>query len=270
MSLRKSPLMLLLSVLLCAVSVQLVRAQARGAAKGELLFDFRTDLPAPPSFKLPSAEEQRLLDATFRRRLRTSDQCAPGAEPSSEEDLAGLREAGQIAPSVYESVRGSFTAPGREETLHLVAVGECGDMPRVLGTGTTQLVVRAGGKNVVSINGFYGNVVAVRDVDGDGADELLMKLSGFGQGVLEESATVVSLLGGRYRSLHDFESVFVDSCGMRPSPTAVRAGVLRFERPAAPGGPPRFHADFYATRCHTSPHPPLKAYRFLKSGKLYD
>ena len=239
-------------------------------AGAQLLFDFRTGQPAPPLLKLSADEERRVLDATFPRRLRTSDDCRPGATPSSDEDLAAQRAAGQVAPSVYETVRGSFTAPGRDETLHLIAVGECGEMPRSLGQGTTQLVVRGGGRNVVSLNGFYGAIAAVRDVDGDGAHELLMKVGGFGQGVLEESATLVSFAGGRERTVHDFADVFVDSCGMRESPTAVRAGVLRYV-PASPGRPARFLADFYAARCHRGPgRPPLKNFRYLKSGKLYD
>lgn len=262
------------SSLVCASSPVTAAAQeARGpraAGGAQLLFDFRTDRPAPPLVKIPAAEERAVLDATFPRRLRTGDECAPGATPSSDEDLAAQRAAGQVAPSVSETVRGSFTAPGRDETLHLIAVGECGDMPRSLGRGTTQLVIRRAGQNVVSLNGFYGNVTAVRDVDGDGAHELLMKTGGSGQGVLEESATLVSFADGRERTLHDFGEVFVDSCGMRDSPDAIRAGVLRFV-PASKGAPARFLSDFYAARCYEgAARPRLKDFRFLKSGRLYD
>lgn len=262
---------LLLAVLLAATACAAVAgAQTRGE-RGRLLFDFRTQRPAPPTAKVADAEERRLLEQVFPRRLGSSDECAPGAEPSNEEDLAAQRAAGQMAPDLYETVRGSFTAPGRDETLHLVAVNECGDMPRALGQGTTQLVIRGGGRVVVSLNGFYGNVVAVRDVDGDRSDELLMKTGGFGQGVLEEYARVVSFAGGQERTVHDFGEVFIDSCGMRDSPEAVKAGVLRYVPPASPGRPARFLADFYASRCHEGAgRPALKDFRFLRSGRLYD
>ena len=274
---RKFPtyrLVLALLVLLCAASLNLsAHAQkrpARGGETGQLLYDFRTDSPAPPSVKLSPAETRRVLDATFPRRLKSRDDCAPGATPSSEEDLAELRAAGQMAPEVYESYKGSFTAPGLDETLHLIAVYECGDMPRVLNEGTQQLVIRRGEQTVVSLHGFYGNVIAVRDLDGDGRQELLMKNGGFGQGVLEEFAKLVSFAGGRESTVHDFDEVFIDSCGMRESPDAIKAGVLRYV-PAAGGRPARFLTDFYASRCYEEKgRPRLKDFRFLKRGKLYD
>lgn len=269
---------LLLAALLSLSSACPAAAQTsarRGAARGEVLYDFRTDLPAPPVVVVGAAEEDGVLDATFKKYLPEAVRCAPGASPSNESDLAELRERGQFAPSVSEAVRGSFTGPARREMLYIIAVGECGDMPRSLGNGSTQLVIRRGAENVLSLNGFYGAVSAVRDVDGDGADELLLRASGFGQGVLEESAQLLSFAGGRERVVHDFETVRVDSCGRGDRTSAVKAAVLRLASPtpAATTSPAaaRFETDFYVSRCYEDKdRPRLKDFRFLKRGKLYD
>ena len=244
----------------------------RGAAKGEVLYDFRTDLPPPPVVVVGAAEEDGVLDATFKSYLPDPARCAPGASPADEADLAALRARGQFAPSVSEAVRGSFTGPGRQETLYIIAVGECGDLPRSLGTGSSQLVIRRGRENVLSLNGYYGSVSAVRDVDGDGADDLLLRASGFGQGVLEESARILSFAGLRQRVVHDFETVRVDSCGQGNRESAVKAAVLRLaSTPPAAGAAPRFETDFYVSRCYEDKdRPRLKDFRFLKRGKLYD
>ena len=243
----------------------------RGAAKGEVLYDFRADLPAPPVVVVGAAEEDGVLDATFKSYLPDPTRCAPGASPASEDDLAALRARGQFAPSVSEAVRGSFTGPARQETLYIIAVGECGDLPRSLGNGSTQLVIRRGGENVLSLNGFYGAVSAVRDVDGDGAHELLLRASGFGQGVLEESARLLSFAGGRERVVHDFETVRVNSCGRGERTSAVKAAVLRFVAPSPGTAGPSFQTDFYISRCYEEKdRPSLKDFRFLKRGKLYD
>ena len=244
----------------------------RGAAKGEVLYDYRTDLPAPPVVVVGAAEEDGVLDATFKKYLPDPTRCAPGASPADEADLASLRARGQFAPSVSEAVRGAFTGPARRETLYIIAVGECGDLPRSLGTGSSQLVIRRGGENVLSLNGFYGAVSAVRDVDGDGADEILLRTSGSGQGVIEESAQLLSFAGGRQRVVHDFEAVRVDTCGQGERTSAIKAAVLRFTAPppgAAAGA--RFETDFYVSRCYEEKdRPRLKDFRFLKRGKLYD
>jgi hypothetical protein len=243
----------------------------RGASKGEVLYDYRTDLPAPPVVVVGAAEEDGVLDATFKSYLPDPARCAPDSSPANEADLAALRAGGQFAPSVSEAVRGSFTGPARQETLYVIAVGECGDMPRSLGSGSTQLVIRRGGENVLSLNGFYGAISAVRDVDGDGADEILLRASGSGQGMIEESARLLSFAGGRERVVHDFETVREDSCGQGERTSAVKAAVLRFAAPTPAAAGPRFETDFYVSRCYEEKdRPRLKDFRFLKRGKLYD
>jgi hypothetical protein len=235
-----------------------------------VLYDFRTDLPPPPVVVVGAAEEDGVLDATFKSYLPDAARCAPGASPADEADLAALRAHAQFAPSVSEAVRGSFTGPARQETLYIIAVGECGDLPRSLGNGSTQLVIRRGGENVLSLNGFYGSISAVRDVDGDGAHELLLRASGSGQGMIEESARLLSFVGGRERVVHDFETVRVDSCGQGERTSDIKAAVLRLALPTAAASM-RFETDFYVSRCHEEKdRPRLKDFRFLKRGNLYD
>ena len=230
----------------------------RGAARGEVLYDFRTDLPRPPVVVVGAAEEDGVLGATFKNYLPDAARCAPDAFPANEADLAALRERGQFAPSVSEAVRGSFTGPARRETLYIIAVGECGDLPRSLGNGSTQLVIRRGRENVLSLNGFYG------------ADEVLLRVGGSGQGVTEESAQLLSFAGGRERVVHDFEIIRFDSCGQGERTSDIKAAVLRFVAPTPGAGSTRFETDFYVSRCYEErDRPRLKDYRFLKRGKLY-
>jgi hypothetical protein len=239
----------------------------RGSAQGQVLYDFRVDQPTPPNTVVGAAEEDRVLDATFARYLKDPAQCEQGAEPADADDLAALRERGQFAPHISDAVRGSFTGARREETLYVIAAGECGDLPRYLGGGSTQLVIRRGGENVLSLNGFYGTVSAVRDVDGDGADEVLLRVGGFGQGVLEESARLLGFAGGRERVVHDFETIFVNSCGRGDETSAIKAAVLRLT--SAPGARrPRYRIDFYTSRCFDEQdRPRLEDFRPLKRGK---
>ena len=247
------------------------RRGAAAAARGEVLYDYRTDLPRPPVVVVGAAEEDGVLDATFKKYLPDAARCAPGASPASDEDLAALRERGQFAPSVSEAVRGAFTGPARQETLYIIAVGECGDLPRSLGNGSSQLVIRRGGEQVLSVNGFYGTVSAVRDVDGDGVHELLLRVGGSGQGVIEESAQLLSFAGGRERVVHDFEAVRVDTCGQGERTSNIKAAVLRFVAPSPAAAAARFETDIYVSRCYEEKdRPRLKDFRFLKRGKLYD
>jgi hypothetical protein len=256
----------------CSAGAQTSGRRGAAAAKGQVLYDYRTDLPRPPVVVVGAAEEDGVLDATFKKYLPDPSRCAPGASPASDEDLATLRERGEFAPSVSEAVRGAFTGAGRQETLYIIAVGECGDLPRSLGNGSSQLVIRRGGEQVLSLNGYYGAVSAVRDVDGDGVHELLLRASGSGQGVIEESAQLLSFAGGRERVVHDFEAVRVDTCGQGERTSNVKAAVLRYAAtPPGPGATTRFETDIYVSRCYEEKdRPRLKDFRFLKRGKLYD
>ncbi len=247
------------------------RGLAEPAMRGQVLYDFRGAQPSLPKTKMSAAEAGWVLDTTFSRYVKSSDNCNPAVlgkveGMDDEQKLELARSKGQFAPEVLERVNGSFTEAGTSESLYLIAVKECGDFSRAAGEGTTQIAIFRDKRLIASLNGFYGDVAAVRDVDGDGIDELLMVGSGFGQGELSMTAELLSFSGGREHLVHDFDVIYDNSCpGL--SGRSIEAAVITYEA-ASRGHSPNFFTYIYRSRC-LNREPGLKDFHYLKTGSMF-
>jgi hypothetical protein len=146
-------------------------------------------------------------------------------------DAAWLREqsnAGQIAPAIQEHAQGSFTAPGTHQTIYYIKVGEC--LPETRNYfGTYRLPVFEGPRLIATAEPNADGIVTVADVNGDGIDELLLQSVGYGTGDLGLRAQLVSLMGGKLRTIRDFDEVYDNPCG-RGENLAVEATLITYDR----------------------------------------
>jgi hypothetical protein len=208
-----------------------------------VLYDARDQTALSPGItigpKLPAAESKAVLAVLSRAK----------GEPCPE-------SGGRVYDEISAKATGAFTAPGVVETAYVVQSHSCedlgipGDTHLLIFRGPTP-VARASGPGMVEPGpppAFAGREIRrLVDVDGDGVSELLVTGSGFGQGVLEQSARLYSAKGGKVRRLHEAYGVYVDSCATDRD-RRVEAQVLRLDRPAK-GGPPRITSQTYVAPC---------------------
>src|SRR5262247_2985490 len=104
---RAVPLLLLLT---CS----LVVAQ-RSSTPKQVLVDFRQD-KTTSSPKITPATQKFVLSKVFRRYLTDDHKCNSNFAGNGTDDyLKAARSAGQIVPSIVDSVSGSFTASGQSQ-----------------------------------------------------------------------------------------------------------------------------------------------------------
>lgn len=110
-------------------------------------------------------------------------------------------------------VRGSFTAPGRDQVALGVRLPRCDYMdaryPR------QELLIYEGEK-VLARAEHRSGVTRVVDVNLDGIDELVFEVIATGQGALEVSAELASFAGGEYTVIEAFPFLAGSSCGAYP------------------------------------------------------
>ena len=192
----------------------------------------------------------------------------------SEADLVWARGRGQFVPYLsLEWPSGSFTAPGASEVLYHVRLGEC--TAREHGAPTHEML--AVFDHWDGLHAAFevpaGNILQpVRDVDGDGVDEVLLmhgEMEG-NKGVF--SLRLVSLSGGRLRVVHDFGVGYVYSLGSDSGDGRVITIPVIYYTPRGEGQTPEFEVDFYRAECNKSEgcdgFPRPGAWRYLKSGRL--
>ena len=211
-------------------------------AGDKVLFDFRgSSMMTAPAI---APETQRtVLSALFPHYLGDEKNCQ-AKEPPTEETLETARKTGQIVPEVVSRFSGSFTRPRARELAYLIKVGECRASSRSY-LGTFQLAIFESGRLTAGGAASGGDhIAAVKDVDGSGMEEILISACGFGQGVLECSARLLSVAGGSVKTVQDFPAVYSDMCGSSRD-SGARATLVRFD----PGRPPQFFAEDYKAPC---------------------
>ncbi len=220
------------------------------AEQPKALFDFRAAAPQSNSTPPPSSEmRQKLLSAIFPRYLQSEAACRPNAT-ATDTGLRVSRETGQIVPQIQAEATGSFTRAGARQQLYLIKVGECGATGRNY-FGTYRAAVFEDGRLVVSAASPGDSIPVVRDIDGDGIDQLLIAGCGSGTGEVHCAAVLVSMSGGSLRTVRKFESVYSDPCGYSLD-LSITAVAIRY----SPGRPPRFFEDRYEAACPASGQPP--------------
>ena len=125
-----------------------------------------------------------------------------------------------------------------------IKVGECSAPARSY-FGTYRLAIFENGRLIAADRSPGGDYTgAVTDVDDDNIEEILISGCGFGQGVVECSARLLSAAGGSLRTIRDFPEVYRDGCGSSRE-SGIRATVIRY----APGRPPQFLEYEYEAAC---------------------
>jgi hypothetical protein len=157
------------------------------------------------------AEEKRVLDLVFPKRLAKADDCPKKVGGT----LEYRRTQGMIAPLVVEWVDGSFSAPKASERLVVIYVGECNAGSNasrqlvVLKVGTSPF--RAAGAVVASASILDQGIAALVDMDGDGKSEIILDSNDYFQ-QHTESARLVRFDGSTLTEVASFGQVMLDTC----------------------------------------------------------
>lgn len=229
--------------------------------QAEVLFDFRvTRTSAAP--KIPSGTHRTVLSKVFRKYLTDEGKCNPQFDTSVTDPLKAARNAGQIVPSIVDVATGSFTVPGRPETLYVISVSEC-NASHADNYGTKRVAIFAGPDLIADVDvDFKSSIVRKTDLNGDGRDELLMTGGDMNQGVVIEIAALVDFQNGRVRVIEDLGTVSEDSCASGIPGSSAKASIVSIAD-VVPGKIPRLKLDNYEAGCGRT-----RRWRFLSTGKM--
>jgi len=252
------PLFLLVAIVL---TVGIAHAQKTATPK-QVLHDFRANTTIQPS-KISPATQKFVLSKVFRKYLSDGSKCNPKFDGSGSDNyLKAARNAGQMAPSIIDSVTGSFTTPGQTQTAYLISVSECG-ASHADNFGSDRVAILVGQQLVAEFDvDFKSSFVRKTDLNADGVDELLMTSGYMGQGTLTENAALVSFQAGRFNVIEDFETVTEDSCASGFPGSTAKASVISYSA-AAPGKMPKLQLDNYESACRNT-----KRWKFVSTGKM--
>ena len=228
----------------------------------QVLLDFRNDRRLSPA-KIPPATERAVLSKLFRRYLTDESKCNSQFDGSGSTDLlAAARKAGEIVPSISDIATGSFTGPGKTETLYVIFVGEC-FASHADNFGTRRVAIFSGQQLVANVDiDFKQTVERKTDLNSDGVDELLMTSGYTNQGITTEMAALLSFQGGRMRVLHDYGVISEDSCASQMQGSDVKASVL-YMSDVFPGQMPKLTQENYSSTCRR-----VKRWKLISKGKM--
>lgn len=210
------------------------------SGEAKVLFDFRASQPVAP--RTSDEAERRVISAVFPRYLTSEDNCGLDL-PATDAGLAEARETGQIVPELISQESGSFTRPAVRQSVYLIKVGECGATAASY-FGTYRLAFFQNDHLIAAAQSPGGDAIdAVADIDGSGIQGILISGCGFGQGVVDCSATLLSAAGGSVKPIREFPDVYQDGC--ESGQFGIRASVLRYTA----GKPPHFFEEQYEASC---------------------
>jgi hypothetical protein len=237
-------------------------AQQPATQKGkQVLFDFRQDR-AEKSVRITDATQRMVLSKVFRRYLNDENKCREDFARGDDDYLAAARKAGQIVPSISESVTGSFTAPGQVQTAYIIFTSECG-ATHADNFGSKRVAIFSGQQLIADVDAdFKSAIVRKTDLDSDGVDELLLTSGDMAQGTLIQTAALVEFKNGRMRVIEDFGTVVEDSCASGFPASSSKASVVSMSDFAA-GKMPKLRIDNYVASCRNA-----KRWRFVSTGKM--
>ena len=252
---------LLLLVLSCAALVAQTRT-APTPKPNQVLVDFRVSRMSPAP-KISAQTQRLVLSKVFRKYLDDESKCSQNFDSGSSTDpLRAARNAGQMVPSIVDMATGSFTAAGQNQTAYVIAVSEC-NASHADNFGTKRVAIFSGQQLVADVDGdFNSSIVRKTDLNGDGLDELLMSTGDMHQGILTETASLLSFQNGKMRVIQDFGLVDEDQCASEEPGSVTKASVISIV-PAGPGDMPKLRQDNYRSSCTKA-----KRWRFFSTGKM--
>jgi len=254
--------MKVLPLLLLFLSSSVVPAQRPVIQKDrQVLYDFRQDHVIRAA-RIPESRQRYVLSKVFRRYLTDENKCRSDFAGGGDDYLAAARKAGQIVPSIGDSVTGSFTAPGQTQIAYVIFTNECG-ATHADNFGSKRVVIFSGQELVADVDAdFKSQIMRKTDLNSDGVDELLLISGDMGQGTLIEMASLVEFRNGRMRVIEDFGTVVEDSCASGFRGSSAKASVLSMSD-FAPGKMPKLRIDNYVASCRNA-----RRWRFLSTGKM--
>jgi hypothetical protein len=233
-----------------------------GKSPRQVLFDFRNEnTGAPP--EIPLTTQKNVLPKVFRRYLTDESKCNAQSDAGNATDpLQSARNAGQFVPMIIDTATGSFTGPGKSETLYVISLNEC-NASHADNYGTKQVAIFAGQQLIANLDvDFRSSIVRKTDLNADGVDELLMTSGDMAQGTITEIAALLDFQNGRLRVIEDFGTVTLDSCGSELPGSSSKASVISIT-PAVAGKMPQMRVENYVASCRK-----VKRWRFLSTGKM--
>ena len=250
------------TTILCLALISLVAAQKPVLQKDrQVLFDFRVEDEATPA-KIAPATQRMVLSKVFRKYLTDANRCNSQFDAGDAADYLGAaRKAGQMVPSIVDTVTGSFTAPGQTQTLYVIDVSEC-NASHADNFGTKRVAIFAGQQLVADVDADYARTILKKmDLNSDGVDELLMTTGDMAQGTLTEMASLVSFQDGRRQVIQEFGSVVLDSCASGFPSSTSEASVI-YISDVTPGAMPKITQENYSASCRKT-----KRWRLVSRGK---
>lgn len=251
------------TIILLLAMASLTMAQLPALQKDrQVLLDFRVERNIVPD-KFPRGTERTVLSKVFRKYLTDSGKCNPQFDASGSSDvLEAARKAGQITPSIVDNATGSFTGPGKTETLYVIFVGEC-MASHADNFGTRRAAIFSGQQLVADVDlDFKQNIERKTDLNSDGIDELLMTSGYTNQGTTTEMAALFSFQNGRMKVAHDFGVVYEDSCASGFPGSESKASAL-YISDVFPGRMPKLTQENYASSCRRT-----KRWKHVSNGKI--
>jgi hypothetical protein len=208
------------------------------------------------------ATQRRVLTQVFGRYLTNESNCRVDFDPGDSSDyLEAARKAGQIVPALVDSATGSFTGPLQDQTAYVISVGECG-ASHADNFGSKRVAIFSGQRLLANVDvDFRSSILRKVDLNGDGIDELLMTTGDMNQGIVIETAALLSFQNGRKRVIEDFGTVIEDSCASLLPGSGATAAVISVV-PIGEGRMPKFRVDSYASSCRK-----VKRWRRVSTGK---
>jgi hypothetical protein len=228
----------------------------------QVLLDFRIDRKLA-SDTISKATQKAVLTKVFRKFLTDESKCNSQFDASGSADaLTAARQAGQIVPSIMDTATGSFTGPGKTETLYVIFVGEC-FASHADNFGTRRAAIFSGQQLVADVDiDFKQTIERKTDLNSDGIDELLMTSGYTTQGTTTEMAALFSFQNGRMKVVHDFGVVYEDSCASGFPGSESKASSL-YISDVFPGRMPKLTQDNYASPCRKA-----RRWKHVSSGKI--
>lgn len=228
----------------------------------QVLLDFRVDRNIGAT-RISAATQRTVLSKLFRRYLTDESKCNSNFDASGSSDLlTAARKAGEIVPSIADMATGSFTGPGKTETLYVIFVGEC-FASHADNFGTRRVAIFSGQQLVADVDvDFKQTIERKTDLNSDGVDELLMTSGYTNQGTTTEMAALFSFHNGRMKVLNDFGVISEDSCASGFPSSEARASVL-YISDVFPGRMPKLTQENYSSSCRRA-----KRWKLVSKGKM--
>ena len=244
-----------------ALMVAVLPYQQQLQKQKQTLKDFRPQT-VTPSPKIPAATQRAVLSKLFRRYLTDQSKCNQNFQPVGDDPLKAARNAGQIVPSIEDMATGSFTSAAQTQTAYVIWVSEC-NASHADSYGTKRVAIFSGQQLLADLDAdFRGNIALKTDLNSDGVNELLMTSGDMNQGVVIETAALVSFQNGRMRVIEDFGTVTEDSCASGGPGSNAKASVISISD-VVPGEMPKLRQDNYVSPCRET-----KRWRFLSTGRM--